>query len=179
MLLVGSLGLPLGPQGPLGIARGPLDVAPAAAADPFTPDGRILVGGGGVSSGLRTCASDCEITELTPSIANDADAAWSPTGRLVAFTRQVGTAYLLHVLDVTTGTVTQVTNVQGVFTSDSDPDWSPDGSRIAFTHITDSSEGVHTIQIGIVSLLGGAPASVYYLPPVTGDDDPCKVFEPA
>lgn len=177
LLLVGSLGLPIAPQ--LGGQNGPLSVPPVGAAESFTPDGRILVGGGGVFAGARTCSPDCHIAELTPSLPNDTDAAWSPTGRLVAFSRQVGDAYLLHVLDITTGAVTLVTSVQGVATSDSDPDWSPDGSRIAFTHITDSSEGVHTIQIGIVSLLGGAPASVYYLPPVTGDDDPCKVFEPA
>lgn len=70
--------------------------------------------------------------QLTQSANNtDVSPAWSPDGRRLAFVRQVGPRYRLHVMNADGSGATNLTPTfnQNV----ADPEWSPDGSRIAFT----------------------------------------------
>jgi TolB protein len=54
----------------------------------------------------------------------------SPDGKLIAFTKQLGGAQKVFVLDLGTGQETQVTSGGG---SDENPSFSPDGYFIAFS----------------------------------------------
>jgi Tol biopolymer transport system component len=55
--------------------------------------------------------------------------AWSPDGRQIAFSAMKGGVLDLHVLDVESGSVRQLTHDPF---ADLDPEWSPDGSQLAW-----------------------------------------------
>ena len=55
--------------------------------------------------------------------------AWSPDGRQIAFSAMKGGVLDLHLLDVESGSVRQLTNDPF---ADLDPEWSPDGSQLAW-----------------------------------------------
>jgi hypothetical protein len=150
-------------------------VTPAArAADQFVPEGRLVYGdlsdAGGIYTGLPTCNPDCAEERLT-SEQWDAQPAWSPTGRQVAFSRRFGDYdSLIFVLDIVANTVMQVTNfaqVDGVPvpTADVDPDWSPDGRTIVFSR---SAEG----SVGIAFVSPANPGAVRTLPSDPDGDGP-------
>jgi TolB protein len=63
-------------------------------------------------------------------VAPSSRISWSPDGRRLAFSAQVGTAYRLMIADIGRGGATPVgdATVQG-----KDPVWSPDGRTLAFT----------------------------------------------
>jgi Tol biopolymer transport system component len=73
--------------------------------------------------------------QLTRGFAEDEQAAWSPDGRRLAFTRDGNVA----VLDVTTRHVR-------VLASGRDPDWSPDGRRLVFGVFSQKREWLATIS---------------------------------
>lgn len=136
---------------------------PVAAAEPYVPEGRIVTLGEvygdrtGLWIGLRTCAIDevepwrdtCDLIQVTDN-PSDRDPAWSPTGRQIAFSREVSDGFYIHVVDVATGDVTRLTSADdaGAPTFDYNPDWSPDGATIVFDR-----EG----QIAFVPFRGGGP----------------------
>ncbi|HUQ42841.1 MAG TPA: hypothetical protein VM451_00310 [Candidatus Limnocylindria bacterium] len=131
------------------------DVASAIAAG-YIPEGRIAWSDGlGIFAGLRTCHNlQCDDRQLTQD-GTDHTPAWSPTGRQLAFSRQVDENHrLLFVLDLPSGTVSQVTrpapdDARGG-TVDTDPDWSPDGGTIVFSRASRAG-----VQIGFVAATGG------------------------
>ena len=72
-------------------------------------------------------------TRLTHNEAHDYDAAWSPNGRQIAFTRTWDDEDLeIYVMDADGSNQRNLTQHQHL-ALDGSPDWSPDGSQIAFT----------------------------------------------
>lgn len=60
--------------------------------------------------------------------------SWSPDGRRIAFTSNHTGNLEIHIMDLDSGQVTQITNsLQETGGTSQTPDWSPDGSKIAYT----------------------------------------------
>ena len=103
----------------------------------WSPDGgSILFSAGCPLVALRL--ADHTTTQLTnpPADQCDANGAWSPDGRRIAFDRQIeladGSAVShLFVADLGAGTVAQVTSGSG---TEQGATWSPDGAWIAYGH---------------------------------------------
>jgi Tol biopolymer transport system component len=66
------------------------------------------------------------VTRLTNDPARDLDPAWSPDGTKIAFTRTVGFAPAIYVMNA------DGTGIHQVYADGAVPTWSPDGSEIAF-----------------------------------------------
>ena len=79
---------------------------------------------------LRVSDGDAR-RHLTSGPAQDFEAAWSPTGRFIAFTRgfDTGDAGDIYLLDLKQHKVTQLTDSAGY---DHQVAWSPDGARVVF-----------------------------------------------
>jgi Tol biopolymer transport system component len=87
-----------------------------------------------------------------PSLGWDADPAWSPDGRRIAFARAGENGADLYVLELATGRVDRLTESPAVV--EAHPDWSPDGRRIAFSRR--SGRG-NAYEIALVPAVGGRP----------------------
>jgi TolB protein len=84
---------------------------------------------------------------LTSGPAQDFEAAWSPTGRYLAFTRgfDTGDAGDIYLLDLSTHHVTQVTDSTGY---DHQVAWSPDGTTLVFERDFDRRNKICAIGRG-------------------------------
>lgn len=73
--------------------------------------------------------------------AADADPAWSPDGRRIAFSSARDGSPRIYVMNADGSNVVRRTSGS----DDAEPAWSPDGSRIAFTSVRDGSADVYAV----------------------------------
>ena len=83
---------------------------------------------------------------VTSDAALDTDPAWSPDGRLLAYSSDRGGSMNIWIHDVQHGVERQLTHLASAATM---PAWSPDGSRIAFTD-ADGQLQVADVESGAV-----------------------------
>jgi Tol biopolymer transport system component len=94
---------------------------------------------------------------------------WSPDGKQIAFSSQVGGVTDLFICDLETGKLTRLTDD---LYADLQPAWSPDGRSIAF--VTDrfgtslDSLAFGYYQLARIDVSGGAPGQITALRPFTG-----------
>ncbi len=69
---------------------------------------------------------------LTKHPERDGSPAWSPDGQSIAFTSNRTGRNEIHLIDIPSGKVEQLTNNKGIDGSANDPTWSPDGKYIAY-----------------------------------------------
>lgn len=150
-------------------------------APAWSPDGTTLAF---VREQIQLLTAGGEPRQVTELPHGAGAPVWSPDGTRIAFSAFVGAAepgpYVidhvgyrvdgvgirrgrhqqLHVLDVASGTVTQVTDAPR---DAGDPAWAPDGSRLAFVARADAEEGglataAHVLDLasGVVERVGPA-----------------------
>jgi Tol biopolymer transport system component len=78
---------------------------------------------------LNVNSTNIERRIRVPGVGAISNIAWSPNGRTIAFSGMKGGISDLYLLDVSAGTVRQLTNDRY---ADIQPAWSPDGQTIAF-----------------------------------------------
>lgn len=69
---------------------------------------------------------------LTDHPALDIHQSWSPDGRHLAFTSSRSGTWEVHIMDILSGSVKQLTNSAKHDGQAGSPDWSPDGKQIAY-----------------------------------------------
>jgi Tol biopolymer transport system component len=96
--------------------------------------------------------------QVTSGPDADSDAAWSPDGQRIAFTRMVGLNIDIYVVDADGANLRRLTDHPGY---DREPTWSPDGSRIAFSSDRDGNYNLYIMDAdgSNLSLLTDHPAT--------------------
>ncbi len=82
--------------------------------------------------GFLMNADGTRLQNLTQHPALDGGGAWSPDGRSLAFVSDRSGDFEIHVMDIATGAVTQLTDSTAVGGYATGPAWSPDGQQIAY-----------------------------------------------
>ena len=106
-----------------------------AASPAWSPDGRLIayVRGESTLSAIQVISEDGRESRPVQTIPTPSFyPAWSPDGRALAFVTKVGGAWEIHVADLESGEVQQLTHSPAGSTGCGGPAWSPDGSLIAF-----------------------------------------------
>lgn len=106
----------------------------------WSPDGKQIAFTRDVDADIRNKQYDIFIMDadgsnqrdLTKHPARDGSAAWSPDGQRIAFTSNRTGRNEIHIIDIPSGKVEQLTNNKGIDGSANDPSWSPDGKYIAY-----------------------------------------------
>lgn len=89
------------------------------------------------------CAARAE--NLTLTTTNEAEPAWSPDSRLLAFVSDREQQRDIYILDAAGGSVRNLTNHRA---EDFSPAWSPDGARIAFVSDRPRNYEIYVMTIG-------------------------------
>lgn len=114
-------------------------VPASAAATVSGSNGKIAYTGSTVSGSSEIFIANPDgsgATNLTNNPAQDLHPAWSPDGRLIAFTSVRAGGIQIFVMRADGTNVTQLTTGGG-----SEPAWSPDGTKIAFSSTRDDGQG--------------------------------------
>jgi Tol biopolymer transport system component len=127
--------------------------APLPVCTPATPDGGRVSGlperiafessRDGVSHIYLMDPDGSNIERLTEGPDRDSDAAWSPGGQRIAFTRIVGLNVDIYVVDADGANLQRLTEHPGY---DREPTWSPDGSHIAFSSDRDGNYNIYIMD---------------------------------
>ena len=70
--------------------------------------------------------------------------AWSPDGKRLAFRRRIAGKGEIHVLEIATGDIEQLTRTDGLI---ADPRWSPDGKQIVYRYEGEAGNSIYTMSI--------------------------------
>ena len=87
-------------------------------------------------------ANGTNIQRLTDNNVLDSYLSWSPDGTSIVFDRSRNGGFEVHVIDLATLHVTQLTDGEG----SGSPDWSPDGTQIAFEHFSDAGRNIYVMS---------------------------------
>ena len=117
----------------------------------WAPDGRRITFATDIYSDVPGSGQQVEIfiisadgsgeQNLTEHPALDTHPSWAPDGKLLAFVSSRSENWEIHIMEVATRRVWQLTDTRGrgdLVSFASSPDWSPDGTQIAYTY---SKEG--------------------------------------
>jgi TolB protein len=84
------------------------------------------------------------ITNISTSLGNDRDPAWSPDGRHIAFASERDGNFEIYIMNADGSNQTRLTTSPE---KDLDPAWSPDGKKIAFSTVNeDNSDDLNVIN---------------------------------
>lgn len=72
---------------------------------------------------------------LTFNLLNDGSPCWSPDGKHIAFSRISDRMPEIHIMDLSTGNITQLTKNEDGKAYSSSPSWSPDGRHIVHEQV--------------------------------------------
>lgn len=106
----------------------------------WSPDGKQIAFTRDIDADIRNKQFDIIIMDadgrnqrnLTRHPERDGSPAWSPDGQRIAFTSNRTGRNEIHLIDIPSGKVEQLTNNKGIDGSANDPSWSPDGKYIAY-----------------------------------------------
>jgi Tol biopolymer transport system component len=105
------------------------------SAGDWSPDGSefafiVYAEGANEIAILNTRSTNVERRIKLPGIGSVSHVSWSPDGKTLAFSGQAGGISDLYLMDLSAGTIRQLTNDKY---ADIQPTWSPDGKTIAFS----------------------------------------------